>query len=70
MGTAGGQFALTSRRAPSRGRLGAFFVHLGALDSGPSLAIIHPLGYPLRLTGKKTLIAPRHVIETLDAKGF
>lgn len=46
----------------------SLFVPVKLLDSGPTLEIIHPLGYRIQVTGEVNPVVLRQVIQTLDER--
>lgn len=45
------------------------FVPLQLIEGGPTLSIVHPLGYRIQVSGDVSPVALRHVIEALDERG-
>jgi hypothetical protein len=52
--------------APENGQL---FVPLQLVEGGPSLEIVHPLGYRIQVSGDVDPVTLRHVIAALDERG-
>ena len=48
---------------------GQSFIPLAMGDSGPSLEVVHPLGYRVRITGEVNAKWLKQVLDALEARG-
>ena len=48
---------------------GQAFIPLAVTDSGPTLEVVHPLGYRVRITGEVNAKSLKQVLDALDQRG-
>ena len=67
-----GKIAVSSQppeTASANSANGQAFIPLAVADSGPSLEVVHPLGYRVRVTGEVNAKSLKQVLDALDQRG-